>query len=76
MRKPRPFAHRPIYYEERLGGKASASGEADIEAAHRPVAFSQRAKRKGIAAVSLPMLLSVLLILAAVALLVICSKAA
>lgn len=75
MRKPRPFAHRPIYYEEHLAGHASGNGESGNKSAVRPAVFPPRKRRKGLAAVSVPMLLSVLLILTAVALLIIYSKA-
>jgi hypothetical protein len=74
MRKPRHFAHRPIYYEERLTDNLPAKGSATNVIPTARALFSVKDRRKGkSAAVSIPLLLSMLLIILATALLIVYS---
>ena len=71
MRRPRPFNHVPVYYSERQG--RVEHGKQVPASLNGVFADGQRSRRKGrglFSTMSIPMLLSVVIILLAVALLV------
>ena len=80
MMKPRPFNHKPIFIDERKERLAQAEQRARGEAsAVKPSALegvftSRQQQRKSAIQLSVPMLLSVLLILLATVLLIVFSR--
>lgn len=80
MMKPRPFNHKPIFIDERKERLAQVEQRAHGEAsAVKPSALegvftSRQQQRKSAIQLSVPMLLSVLLILLATVLLIVFSR--
>lgn len=80
MMKPRPFNHKPIFIDERKERLAHVEQRARDEAsAVKPLALegvftSRQQQRKSAIQLSVPMLLSVLLILLATVLLIVFSR--
>ncbi len=79
MMKPRPFNHKPIFIDERKERLAQVEQHAHGEvSAVKPSAlegvFTSRQQRKSAIQLSVPMLLSVLLILLATVLLIVFSR--
>lgn len=75
MMKPRPFNHKPIFIDERKERLAQVEQRARGEASALEGVFTSRQSlRKSAIQLSVPMLLSVLLILLATVLLIVFSR--